>query len=374
MNRLHLICKNLARHPAKNVLTAAAVGLAVAASVAMAAIAWGFEASWKRTDAAHGTDILVARRDWNGPLPDPFDADRAAAIRVSDAVASSAGVLSDMIDIEAAEHLIVLGWEPETFLWDHLVVTAGSIDKAYGAHNGVYLGVVTAEVLGKKVGDTLHLDSRPFEVKAIFDSGTLIENGAIIAPLPVAQSIFDLPNKINFLDVRLGRKNDPDQVLAIRQLIDMQCPELVAYPTGEAVSQNIGIMAAKALCALTTVIASTIGLLALVNALLASVTERTAEIGVLTALGWKRKHIVGMILGESMALSAAGALLGIPVGIGAALALQITPLLKGKIEPLFDPLFLLATMIVALAAGGTAGIAPAIRAARLRPVQTLRSL
>jgi len=60
--------------------------------------------------------------------------------------------------------------------------------------------------------------------------------------------------------------------------------------------------------------AAIIGCLVLLNTLLMSVTERTREIGVLSAVGWSPRRILGMIVLEGLLLSAAGGLLGIGLG------------------------------------------------------------
>ncbi|HIC93568.1 MAG TPA: ABC transporter permease [Anaerolineae bacterium] len=59
--------------------------------------------------------------------------------------------------------------------------------------------------------------------------------------------------------------------------------------------------------------------------MLMSVLERTREIGVLRALGWRRSCVLGMILGESLALGAAGGVCGILIGVGLAGLLRLVP-------------------------------------------------
>jgi putative ABC transport system permease protein len=125
-----------------------------------------------------------------------------------------------------------------------------------------------------------------------------------------------------------------------------------------------------------------IGAVGVMNIMLVSVAERTREIGILKALGARRRHILSQILGEGLALTATGGLLGFL--LAAALTQTIGSL------PFLGPLFedtsgqgdihlgiSLSAMSVAgsvlLLVGLSASLLPAIRAARLDPVQAIRS-
>jgi len=131
-----------------------------------------------------------------------------------------------------------------------------------------------------------------------------------------------------------------------------------------------------------------VAFLAIMTTMFTSVTERVREIGVLKAVGFKTKHILGLFLTEAALIGLIGGVLGIIAGViganffylpfsnirapfgqpgrgqAAALPLQITP----KITP--D--LLLATLAMAVVIGLLAGLIPAWRAARYHPVEALR--
>lgn len=101
-----------------------------------------------------------------------------------------------------------------------------------------------------------------------------------------------------------------------------------------------------------------------------AVTERTSEIGLLRALGARERQVLMLFLGEAMLLSALGGLAGLLLGAGIAQALHLMfPALPVHTPWLFAALAELSAITIGLAAGVT----PAIRAARLDPVEALRA-
>jgi putative ABC transport system permease protein len=111
-----------------------------------------------------------------------------------------------------------------------------------------------------------------------------------------------------------------------------------------------------------------VGGIVIMNIMLMVVTERTQEIGLRKALGARRRHIIWQILTESVTLSVAGGMTGTGLGFLAALAISKATPLPAAVQ----------WWSVVLGIGMTAavglffGLYPAVRAARLDPIEALR--
>ena len=118
-----------------------------------------------------------------------------------------------------------------------------------------------------------------------------------------------------------------------------------------------------------------VGGIGIMNIMLATVTERTNEIGVRRALGAKKGHIVGQFLMETSVLSIAGGLLGIGLGYGGPWLAQIILEWRGVAYDLVLVHTTFATLLafgVSVLIGIIFGIYPAYRAANLDPIEALR--
>jgi putative ABC transport system permease protein len=113
-----------------------------------------------------------------------------------------------------------------------------------------------------------------------------------------------------------------------------------------------------------------VGAVGILTIMTMAVTERTSEIGLLRALGAQERQVLTLFLGEAMLLSALGGFAGLALGVGIAQGLHlIFPAL-----PVHTPwLFAIVAELTAICIGLVAGVTPAMRAARLDPVEALRA-
>ena len=113
------------------------------------------------------------------------------------------------------------------------------------------------------------------------------------------------------------------------------------------------------------------------NMMLVSVTERSREIGLRKALGAKRRDILFQFLVESVFMCGVGGLLGVGLGIFAGQGMANIAVKVAKIVPEWPAVISVQWMVISVAFSATIGIFfgvyPAIKAARLSPIETLRA-
>jgi putative ABC transport system permease protein len=373
MNLLDFALHNIRQRPARSLLTAAAVALGTAAAVALTGIAWGFEASWQKANDARGTDLIVTRIASTNAMPSPFKAEPLQTeLRQQPQVADVAGVLSEMLSVAPdAPPLFVFGWTHGSYLWEHLRIVEGRWP-ADSNEAAAVIGVVTAQLLHKQVGDTLEIEDRRLPIVGIFESPAAIENGAVLMSLTQAQQITDKPDKVNVINLRLAADTTPAQIEALKAHVQASMSGFIAITSGQLVAQNTLVRIVKAMSNATTLIAALVGILIVFNTMLMSINERTREIGVLLALGWRRWTIIQLIFGEAALLALAGGLAGVLIGVGLTWQLEHLDLLRGKIDASFPLAFLLLAPLVTTLAGTVGGLYPALKASRLPPALALR--
>lgn len=112
-----------------------------------------------------------------------------------------------------------------------------------------------------------------------------------------------------------------------------------------------------------------VGGIGIMNIMLATVTERTREIGIRRAVGAGQRTVLAQFLAEASLLSAIGGLIGLLAGIGGALAVQAV----FGFAVAFSPVIAIMAVCVSVAIGVIFGLFPAWKAARMDPVEALRN-
>ncbi len=363
---------NLWRRPARSMLTLTAIAIGVAAIVTLTSIAWGFEASWQRANDLRGTDLIVTRLASVNTLPAPFAGSQAqAALAALPHVAQVAGLLSELLSVENAPPMFVFGWQHRSFLWEHLALREGRFPADDG-EEAVLLGSLAAEILQKKAGDFVHIESARYKVVGVFESQALVESGAVVMTLAQMQRLAERPGKVNILNIKLDGSATSEDARRIRETVHGSMPGFTAITSGQLVQENPVVRIAKAMSAATILVAGIVGALGVFNTMLMSVNERTGEVGVLLALGWRRGRVMRLFLLEAMVVSVMGGILGVVLGAGGVLVLEHMALLRGKIDGVITPGLVLGALGLSILLGALGGLYPAFRASRMQPHAALR--
>jgi putative ABC transport system permease protein len=158
--------------------------------------------------------------------------------------------------------------------------------------------------------------------------------------------------------------------------INEQVPGIVAVsPQQQIADIRQGMLIFNAIMLSGAFIAGIVGGLSVVNTMIMAVRERTREIGLKKAIGASNGTIIGEFLGEAVTMGFAGGCAGVLLGSGMAQVLNtvIREVLAGTDLFTVTPRLLMIAMGFAVGLGGLAGLYPSWAAARLDPVQALRS-
>jgi putative ABC transport system permease protein len=364
-----VVTRGLMRRPVRTGLTIVGIAIGIAAVVALVGISRGFEASWQAGMKSRGTDIVVSNMG-KGLTPKPFSAAAVERVAPLPRVAETCALLVDLISLEKAEMMIVSARQWGGFSWKNLKIVSGRLPND-AAERAIVLGQTAAEVLGKKVGDTLQLETEELAVAGIVDGGAVVENGSVILSLPLLQEITGNQGKINIIDVRVTPGTTKEELTRLCEQITSLVPEARAVIADEHIRDSQAYRMISAMSWGTSLLAVLVGVLGVMNTMLMTIFERTQEICILLAIGWKRSRIVRMVLCESALLGLVGGMGGVLIGVVGVKLLATTPAIRGLLEPEVTLQLLLMAVAIAVVVGVFSGIYPAWRSSRLTPSQAL---
>jgi putative ABC transport system permease protein len=270
--------------------------------------------------------------------------------------------------------LVVQGWIPDSPAMKALNIPEGNGTYLKAADKkGVLLGVDLAESLGKKVGDTLPLfDNGDYTVKGIVKSTSPFETGSMWVALPELQKFMGRPGQVTGYAIIVDHFDDKAEVERVRAAIAALGPNIEAKDAAESVTDTTEIRFIQAFSWIVSAIAIIIGAIGMLNTMIISVTERTREIGILRAIGWRHWRIIRMILTESLLLSLVGGIVGSVASVGLTRLLGKLPAVAGLIDANIPPAMVGIGIVSALCIGVLGAAYPAYRGAQLLPTEALR--
>jgi putative ABC transport system permease protein len=294
----------------------------------------------------------------------------------------------DLIDVTResgySDQVMVYGWRDDNFGYEWMELTAGR-RLLPGERRKVLLGSTVAGNLKKTVGDTVVFGrddpgnwANRFEVVGVFKSADLLQAGAAILCLEDARELTS--KRITGFSVRVAR-TDPEsdaEVEEVRQKIEaLEDPSdpsvrLAAQSPGSFVASLSHLRLLRASAWMMSALGLVIGVIGILNTMITSVVERTQEIGILRAVGWPPGRVVRLILGESVVLGLAAALVGAAGAVALTHLLALSPRVNGFIAGGVAPVVIAEGVGLTLLIALLGGAYPAARAARLLPTEAIR--
>lgn len=359
--------QSLWQRKTRTALTLGAIGLTVGAIMALEGVIRGAAATI--TDMALGSDVEIMIRqadvaDTSLSAIDERIGDKIAALPQVESV--SGFIFSAIAMPETGGFFVIEGFAPNEYAIRRFNVVDG---ERITSNHQVLLGRMMAEAMNKRSGETIELAGSRFRVVGIFETGSGWEEMGGVITLRDAQALMGRPRKVTMYAVK---SRDPSQAEALVEEINDRFPEVHAALAGEFVDQMPDMENTDAILGAISILTIAVGGLGVLNTMLMAVLERTREIGVLRAVGWRRRGVLGIILRESMLLGLLGGVGGVLIALGMTALLSLIPFVGSAIEPQWSWDVFARAFFVASLLGLLGGLYPAFRATRLRPIEALR--
>jgi putative ABC transport system permease protein len=237
----------------------------------------------------------------------------------------------------------------------------------------VLLGSDAANALNVMTGDAVAIKGEKFKVSGILEQTGSQDDSLIFASLKKAQTLLGKEGKITLVEVaalcsgcpiahmvtQIAEKLPDAKVSAIQQVVEGRLKALDQFRRFSYAMAGVVVF---------------IGSLIVFVTMMGSVNERTNEIGVFRAIGFRRSHIMRIILLEAALVSLLAGFLGYAAGMGGAkLALPFMAESRNAVLA-WDTTVALGSIGLALTLGLLASLYPALHASKMDPAEALRAL
>lgn len=380
---INLILKNPFRNKARSALSIIGIAIGIATIVALGLITGGMQESVQTTLNSGGAEITVTEANTGGGMTSPGRINESYVDTLSNisGVSKVGGVLS-VTEQGSSESqgggggfsqmggFSISGIERKNLD----LVGINNINGSFfeDGSNEIIIGKTAAESQNKTIGDTITVSNTEFKITGIYETGSMMSDSGAYVSLSKLQEVSD----IDYISQILIKTNEGANDTQIGDYIEEKYPDdlstITAEEQAEMVNSVIGLLDTASLA--ISALAIVIGGIGIINTMIMTVYERTKEIGVLRAVGWKGKRILGMILGETLVLTLLSGVVGTIFGI---LISEVGIRLMGStgaqsLSLAYNPSTFILAFGVAIIVGIIGGIYPAYRASKLAPTEALR--
>jgi putative ABC transport system permease protein len=382
-------------HRMRAVLTALGIAVGVAAVVLLTSIGEGVRRFVVAEFTQFGTNIINVTPGTTQTMGGsigvfgtvrPLSIDDAEALRRAPYATASVPVVQGNAEVEGngrKRRVTVYGVGHEFATAFRFEVGAGSFlppDDPRAPRSLAVLGSKMAEQLfgeSNALGASIRVGSERYRVVGVMRSkGTMIGfdlDDTVYLPAARALELFDRESLFE-IDVLYEEAAPVDEVVdGIRRvMVARHGDEDFTITTQQQMLDTLGSVLGVLTFAVAALgsISLLVGAVGIFTIMTIAVRERTAEVGLLRALGAGRRQVLALFLAEAVVLSLLGGLAGLAFGAGVAWLLGET---VSQLPVSFSTLFMGLALGLSVVIGLVAGILPAMNAARLDPVEALRA-
>jgi putative ABC transport system permease protein len=223
----------------------------------------------------------------------------------------------------------------------------------------------------KKVGDSLSLGGKKFNVIGLYETGSLLIDNTIVMEIETARKLLNVDAKsVSAFYV------EPEPLVDLADLGTRIASKLddVQFRTMSQFNVQVGDIMGKLelFLSLTIGLALLVGGVGIANTMLMSAMERFVEFGVMRANGWTRGNILSLVTIESALLGVLSGILGSIVAFVGVLVLNKF-LTDFELQLELTPIYICGSIVTAVLIATFAGLYPAWRASRMTPMDAIRN-
>jgi putative ABC transport system permease protein len=364
-----LVLQNLYRQRMRTALTVIGIAIGITTVVALGTVTGGLKSASEDFITAGGADFMVAQEGASDLSFSTLPERDVQTIARRPGVARANGILFEVADVGSNPYFLFFGYDPAALAEERLDVVSGRLLRAGGARE-VVLGARAADDLGAKVSGTVVLDGARFRVVGIYRTDDRWRNGGAIVPLATAQALASKHGVVTAVHVFVSPGAEARDVAAGIERDVPGTATIASSAEYSKVDQGLEILDAVNLA--ISLLAVGIGAIGVTNTMIMSVFERTREIGILRAVGWRGSRILRMIVLESLALCLVAAAIGTVLGVLATRLVLLVPAVSSFLAPSYAPEIFLRALLVGVVVALAGAAYPAVRAVRLSPMEALR--
>lgn len=373
MSFLKFILKNPFRVKSRAALSIVGIAIGIMLIVALGAVSEGLKSSSEDSLRVGGTDFIVfpTKMISKDGTPQTINASYVDDVKnfkgVNDVAVTSMYYVFSGDTFTSLKY--VLGLEPDKLNYFKATVTKGRVFK--NNKSEVIIGKIYASSNNKSVGDTINLEDTDFKVTGIFETGSPDMDKEIVTSLERAQYL-SKSDEVQNIYVKLDKGYDVETVKKDfdKEFKDKNLTAVSSVEDSQTFKQQLNMIDGATWA--ISLLAIVVGGIGIINTMIMSIFERIREIGVLKSVGWTKRRILLMIMGESIVLTCVSAVVGSIIAIlgTQALVLYLGPDGIFTVKYTFGLFF--NAFIVALIVGVVGGIYPAYKASKMPPTEALR--